>query len=106
MEDAIIRFLDSAGLNTPIYAIEVAGRLYAPEEVAAIIRYSTTQATASLFCEPAQNDCEAIEDGARCGDRTYAGRLYCKKHGMRFIRTGDPTLARKRGPKKKEKEQT
>lgn len=34
-----------------------------------------------------------------CESRAYAHHVYCTKHRLRFERTGDPLLARKRGRK-------
>jgi hypothetical protein len=58
---------------------------------------------ANVFCTGTQNGCEARIEGHACGERVYAGHRYCPKHQQRFIRTGDPTKARKRGPKPKQR---
>lgn len=36
---------------------------------------------------------------ATCPERAYADRAYCPMHQLRYERTGDPLLTRKRGPK-------
>ena len=39
---------------------------------------------------------------AGCAGRVFSKHIYCTTHRLRLQRTGDPTLARKRGPKKRE----
>ena len=95
------RFLDAAGLPVAVYAVAIDGQCYTPEEIAAIVVAYQSDQGANQFCTPAQNGCGALEDGRLCGERTYVGRPYCPKHWQRYRRTGDPTLARKRGPKVK-----
>lgn len=46
----MIRFLDAAALPQPIYAVEVDGRLYAPEEIAAIVGAALAYRAAVLAC--------------------------------------------------------
>jgi len=97
----VIRFLDAAGLPCQVYAVEVDGVCESPEELEWAVRAQRAGDLGDRFCTPAQNGCVAIEGGAHCGERTYAGRPYCPKHWWRFRRTGDPARTRKRGPKPK-----
>ena len=64
---------------------------------------STTQAPNLEYVRPLTN-CDngkriCLVDG--CKNRAYADHVYCTKHRLRFERTGDPLLARKRGRKAK-----
>jgi hypothetical protein len=62
---------------------------------------STAQAPATEYVRPLTN----CDKGTRvcsvdgCESRAYATHAYCTKHRLRFERTGDPLLARKRGRK-------
>lgn len=85
----ILRFTASMLENDPIGCVGLVARVY-----------QDTTPPPIVFCEAAQIDLRA-RLCAVCGERTYAGHSYCPIHWQRYIRTGDPTLARKRGPKPK-----
>jgi hypothetical protein len=83
--------------------VEIDGRVYTPEELAAIVAAQVSDGAANFSVRGAQTACRAVEEGAVCGLRTYAGRPYCKKHNMRFKRHGDPAIARRPWDLKKER---
>lgn len=60
--------------------------------------YHTEYVTPLTNCVRGKRIC--FVDG--CERRAYADHVYCTKHRLRFERTGDPTLARKRGRKVKQ----
>jgi hypothetical protein len=57
------------------------------------------QIDTGVSCEGRQ--CLAVDDKGVCENQAIADELYCKKHKLRTIRHGDPTIILKRGRKGK-----
>lgn len=85
-----------------IAGLEVGGVRYGREEVERIV----TAYHSNQFVTRVQNPESAPTDAKRCAvvgceKRVFSTHAYCTMHRLRIARTGDPTVARKRGPKKK-----
>lgn len=108
--------------NTPC-GVEIDGQCYGAAEIERIVRAarawsvwhdaSEGQEEADLidalnsFVSVLQNPTSDASQDRRCAvagceKRVYSTHRYCTMHRLRMERTGDPNLARKRGPKGKE----
>lgn len=108
--------------NTPC-GVEIDGRAYTLDGIERIIRAadawsfwhdaSEVQEEADLlnalnsFVTHLQNPTSDVSQDRRCAvagceKRVFSTHSYCTMHRLHMKRTGDPTLARKRGPKGKQ----